>query len=63
MFKGKLNEKYPMFTDKVICSLLKSVLWTEVKKLLIADARKKDMSVLEYIKFLKAYYEINTSRH
>ena len=57
MLKGKINEQYPMFTDKEICMILKAWLWREVKVLLITDAKKKDMSLLEYVKYLKAYHE------
>jgi len=59
MLKGKINKQYPMYTDKEICMILKACLWKKVKALLITDARKKDMSIFEYIKYLKAYHEVS----
>jgi len=63
MLKEKLNEQFPMHTDKEICMILKAVLWKKVKELLITDARKKGVPILEYIRYLKAYHEIHKSDH
>ena len=51
---------YPGWAVYATC---KVNLWKRVKGLLIADAKKQNMSILEYIKYLKAYYEIHKERH
>ena len=54
------NGNYPGWAVYAAC---KANLWKRVKGLLIADAKKQNMSILEYIKYLKAYYEIHKERH
>lgn len=63
LLKGKLNDKFPMLTDKGICLVLKARFWEKAKGLLIADAIKKDMTVFEYIKYLKNYHKIHKTHH